>query len=482
MADIKISELTELSATPASDDYVAVVDTSATATKKVSADNLTGSKADKVSGATNGNFAGLDANGNLTDSGNKDADYADASHNNTAHSETYIKSTDVTFETLNTNDDVGTGASQLAEGDHTHVNTDVTDFDEAAQDAVGGVLADTATIDFTYTDETPEITADVIPGGIKLDDLGTPDDNTDLNVSITAHGLVPKAPNVAGQYLNGTGAWATPAGAGDVTGPGSSVSGNIATYGDTSGTLLADSGYAPTDFAVAAEGVTNGDSHNHIDGDGASLTEGALSLSDVTTANASTDQHGLLKKLSGTSTQYLDGSGSWSIPGGTSTKYLMIMANDMWPTTTAGCAALAQIEMATNKQSFKVLAFDKDTDENAEFSIVMPDDWDAGTVTAQFFWTISSSATGNAVWGIRGISYGDNGILDDTFGDAVEVTDGRNGVGKLNISSESGAVTIAGATAGELVQFRVYRNADDGGDTLTVDAQLVGIKITYSLT
>ena len=33
--------------------------------------------------------------------------------------------------------------------------------DEAAQDAVGGILTDTATIDFTYDDDTPEITADV---------------------------------------------------------------------------------------------------------------------------------------------------------------------------------------------------------------------------------------------------------------------------------------------------------------------------------
>ena len=41
----------------------------------------TNDKADKVSGATNGNFAGLDANGNLTDSGKKASDFATASHN-----------------------------------------------------------------------------------------------------------------------------------------------------------------------------------------------------------------------------------------------------------------------------------------------------------------------------------------------------------------------------------------------------------------
>lgn len=36
-------------------------------------------------------------------------------------------------------------------------------------------------------------------------------DNTTWDVSITAHGYVPKAPNDAEQFLNGVGAWATPA-------------------------------------------------------------------------------------------------------------------------------------------------------------------------------------------------------------------------------------------------------------------------------
>lgn len=49
---------------------------------------------------------------------------------------------------------------------------------------------------------------------IKLDDLASPDDNTDLDVSTSAHGLVPKAPNDATKYLDGTGAWSVPAGGG----------------------------------------------------------------------------------------------------------------------------------------------------------------------------------------------------------------------------------------------------------------------------
>jgi len=47
----------------------------------------------------------------------------------------------------------------------------VTDFDEAAQDAVGTIFVDTASIDFTYTDGTPSITAAVLPAGVDHDSL-----------------------------------------------------------------------------------------------------------------------------------------------------------------------------------------------------------------------------------------------------------------------------------------------------------------------
>jgi hypothetical protein len=42
----------------------------------------------------------------------------------------------------------------------------ITGFDEAAQDAVGGILVDTSTINLTYTDATPEITADIVNDSI----------------------------------------------------------------------------------------------------------------------------------------------------------------------------------------------------------------------------------------------------------------------------------------------------------------------------
>ena len=51
---------------------------------------------------------------------NKPSLYNPVTHSNTSHSETYLVAADVTFETLQTNGDVGTGTTQLAIGSHNH--------------------------------------------------------------------------------------------------------------------------------------------------------------------------------------------------------------------------------------------------------------------------------------------------------------------------------------------------------------------------
>jgi hypothetical protein len=45
-------------------------------------------------------------------------------------------------------------------------------------------------------------------------------------------------------------------------------------------------------------------------------TDAGLITTDVTTNNASTSKHGFLKKLSNTATEYMDGTGNWSVPAG----------------------------------------------------------------------------------------------------------------------------------------------------------------------
>ena len=52
---------------------------------------------------------------------------------------------------------------------------------------------------------------------IKLDDLASPDDNTDLNATTSAHGLLPKLGGGTTNFLRADGSWAAPSGGGGGT-------------------------------------------------------------------------------------------------------------------------------------------------------------------------------------------------------------------------------------------------------------------------
>ncbi len=64
----------------------------------------------------------------------------------------------------------------------------------------------------------------------------------------------------------------------------------------------------------------------------------------------------------------------------------------------------------------------------------------------------------------------------------VDVTDAHTSTALQNqISGTSGAITLSGTpAASELVQIRIRRNPADGGDTLAVDAMLIGVMLTYT--
>ena len=65
---------------------------------------------------------------------------------------------------------------------------------------------------------------------------------------------------------------------GDLSGPAGATDGAIPLYDGATGKLLKDSIYTPASFAVAAKGVTNGDSHDHNGGDGAAIVAAATSF------------------------------------------------------------------------------------------------------------------------------------------------------------------------------------------------------------
>lgn len=78
-------------------------------------------------------------------------------------------------------------------------NNYVTDFDSITK-ALGDI------------DAAVKVRADAITAlaATKLDDWATPDDNTDLNATITHHGLLPILPDDVAKFLNGIGGWTIP--------------------------------------------------------------------------------------------------------------------------------------------------------------------------------------------------------------------------------------------------------------------------------
>ena len=56
--------------------------------------------------------------------------------------------------------------------------------------------------------------------------------------------------------------------------------------------------------------------------------------------------------------------------------------------------ALAQVELTVGRLSSKVLDFDKDSDEFAQFTVAFPKSWNGGTVTFRAFWVGNATTDG----------------------------------------------------------------------------------------
>jgi hypothetical protein len=167
------------------------------------------------------------------------------------------------------------------------------------------------------------------------------------------------------------------------------------------------------------------------------------------------------------------------VAGAGGVQSIPILAGAMTPRTTNG-ASLGSQETTTNKIMLPSLAYDASTIEYAQFLFPMPKSWNEGSVTAQFIWT-GASGSGDVIWGIQAVAISDGDALDAAFGTAQEVTDSLTTALDNHTSSFTSAVTIGGTPAeGDTVCFQVYRKASDGGDTLAVDALLLGIRLNIT--
>jgi len=159
---------------------------------------------------------------------------------------------------------------------------------------------------------------------------------------------------------------------------------------------------------------------------------------------------------------------------------IWVPANSMYPNTTSGCALITQAELS-NGPEIKVLDFDPSSDENAQFSVAFPKSWNEGTITFKAYFTVTGTNTGTVAWGLSGVAIADNDSINTAFGTNVVATaKAHSGTSNdLNVSAESGAVTIAGSpAAGEQVFFQIMR--DVSADDQSGDARLLGVQLFFT--
>ncbi len=158
---------------------------------------------------------------------------------------------------------------------------------------------------------------------------------------------------------------------------------------------------------------------------------------------------------------------------------MWVPAVAMYPNSTNGSEA-AQVELS-NGPEIKTLDFDKDSDEFAQFSVAFPKSWNESTITFQAFFTATSTNTGTTAWGLSGVAIADDDSCNTAFGTQVVATaKAHSGTSNdLDVSAESGAVTIAGSpSTDEQVFFQISR--DVSADDLNADARLLGIKLFFT--
>ena len=286
------------------------------------------------------------------------------------------------------------------------------------------------------------------------------------------------------------------------TGSGSSITFSGTQKGDKIVFATANDGTNPDikeiPFIGAVVDDTTPQLGGQLDVNGNALGDGTLELlkfsetgsavNEFTVANAATGNGPTLSATGDDSNVdiNINPKGTGSLKSGSSAvkiagkETIWVPAVAMYPNSTNGCADIAQVELS-NGPEIKTLDFDKDSDESAQFAVAFPKSWNEGTITFQAFFTADSTNTGTVSWSLAGVSIADNDSINTAFGTGVAPTaKAHSGTANdLDVTAESGAVTIAGSpSTDEEVYFQITRDVSE--DSLTADAKLLGVKLFFT--
>ena len=195
-------------------------------------------------------------------------------------------------------------------------------------------------------------------------------------------------------------------------------------------------------------------------------------------ASVTTNLVWTLPATDGTTGQVLSTNGSavlsWATAGGGGSggtkTYTVFTPNQNQPPAT---------DFATldTRNSILVLDFDDGDTESAIFVGVIPEAASLGSgLKIRLHWAATDATSGDCVWDVS-LERMNTDIDSDSFDTIASATAAANGTSGILTVTEITLTTIDSVTAGDGYRLKVTRDATNGSDTMSGDAELVVVEV-----
>jgi len=152
-------------------------------------------------------------------------------------------------------------------------------------------------------------------------------------------------------------------------------------------------------------------------------------------------------------------------------------------TATANHPPASAYATPDTRNSHPVLDFDAAADESAIFSGVLPRHYAGGGLTVTIVWMASSATTGDVIWNAAIERLEDEGTdLDaNSFAAAqaaaAATAPATNGALQYTTIAFTAGAQMDSLAVGEAFRLQITRDADNGSDTMTGDAELLTVEV-----
>jgi hypothetical protein len=155
--------------------------------------------------------------------------------------------------------------------------------------------------------------------------------------------------------------------------------------------------------------------------------------------------------------------------GGSKT-YAVFTAQDNQPPST-------NFATLDTRNSIAVLDFDDATDESAVFVGIIPEGASLGSgLKIRLHWMATTATSNNCVWDVS-LERMTTDLDSDSFDTIASATASANGTSGILTVTEITLTTIDSVTAGDGYRLKVTRDANNGSDNMSGDAELVAVEV-----